>query len=579
MLGCWLLLYGKRRHSYQEHNSGADYPLRYRRAYPIAQETFVNIHPHRQANRVNGRRSRSATGSSLLTSTICLALLLGCGTSPGSSDEVNTADTSAPLPDAGADALPSIDASQDIFADAEADTEADTEADSGRDTTVPDAFNETLAMGCEGPEVAWSVEEQNWWLDVGYVGLTPEHGVLLRGQMIQESLPLRGAVDGELLGTRMHDEVIDLSADGTIEATRSPEGITIRDRSSGRALSTMASIDSSSGLKRFELSPSGERFGMLSCLFDTEGVELEIRSADGDSLHRWILPEVSEFGCIGWADHNAYAMDVHDDWAVVANPTSGSVWVYSLASGDARELVAHEDLQQEEWERHLSVVDIQIHPSGREFATAGRDGWVYRWDTETLAAIGEGHETSLVALNTQTFTTGFFASPVSYSPNGAAFAFVNDEGSVVVIDLRTDEVLATTPSTSVRQDDRPVTVNNTGVAFMGFSTDSRSLVIIENGATQLLTCGLEFSTTQAPTLQVDAPARGPAGTAFRVTITTSTATGYAGLSVVLDGEPSYWQAGSTEQDFFLTTPGEHEILFTLSDGQQSVEQRVTIVSE
>lgn len=440
-------------------------------------------------------------------------------------------------------------------------------------------------LSCESPERSWFVEQQNWWIDTAWLGVLGKGRLVGHTHLANNGHQLLRASDGAMAGGLQMGQPLDFSTDQTRVAMWQQEVLVVTDTSTETELFRQDVEGGPWRSHRVELSPDGSWLAYARCSEDGEQLDIDAIHLDGRARWTWAIETNDSFWCPGWASHNALEMDIAGDHVVAAEPGTGVVWVHSLTNGSARALEAHPTVPVDEsgqWWATEPILDIALSPDGSELATSGQTEVMRRWSTSDLELIDE-RPVGWTILNLMTYTTPFGSSPLAYSPDGSALAFVDPDNSVRVLDRQTGEVaLSVGAGSSEPPEHWGEREHSWGIASIGFDQHGSALVIVETGGTQLFGCPVEAETpSRAPQLTVSAPAEVRVGERWVFEVNVEAPDALVGISWAMDDWELSPFVATPDNGWSFGEPGEHTVRFVVDDGvhQVSDEIRVRVVEQ
>ena len=434
-------------------------------------------------------------------------------------------------------------------------------------------------LGCDEPHQQWFAEQNNWWIDTAWLGVVGDGRFVSHSHHANGGDQLLRASDGEPAGGLMIGRPLDFSADQERVAYWRDDAVVVAEVAGNATLREFPTPGGSWQAHRVELSPDGEWIAMARCSDDGEGLEIEAVSVSTDQNWSWNLSANESQFCPGWASHNALEIDIAGGFVAVAEPQSGVVWLHSLADGSARAIEAHPSEREadDQWWNGQPILDLALSPDGGELATSGWDDTVRRWRTSDLALIDE-RPAGWVVLNLMTYTTPFATSPLAYSHDGRALAYLTDEGRAGIIDTASGQTTLTIESASEEPPDHwGGPEQNWGIAFFAFDPTDDALVVVETGGTQFFGCEREIEAPMTePILRLTAPTEVRPGERWSFELEVESAGIWVGVSWALDEWALSPYFATTDPGWVFSEPGEHRVRFVADDGFHQVERELVV---
>lgn len=413
-------------------------------------------------------------------------------------------------------------------------------------------------------EPAWEAPTQSWLAAPGLFAFAPQGGLLVRSARYGERVAYRLRDGAALFWLTQNLEEGSLSEDWAVyadEAT-SDEGQT---HLALRALVTERALDQSAPLLPSSapaLSADG-RFAVVMACEDERA-----------TLWRWeaggALEAVSSFddpGCAQWHPRAQVALTPDGRAALAPHARSGALSRFDLTTGQRHVVEAHAPLSEEfAWPYTRAIIDISVHPSGREVATLGADGVVRRWSLPELSPLGEALPAGSVEVNLNSYLPSV-AAVVAWSPDGSVLAHTDPSGALALRDGETMAPLRVLPRPAP-QGERAEGLVGDGLLGVAFGPGMDQVALSGEAGVSLWRCaGAAPEPAGAPLeVRLQGPARVRVGEEARFVATHIGTDHLHGHAFFVDGAPMGPASTFREQVWTFDAPGTYEVEVQLEDG-------------
>ena len=280
-----------------------------------------------------------------------------------------------------------------------------------------------------GPQMQWWTGHEDFFVDPGFFGISPNGGLVVRSGMYGERSAYRVS-DGE----RLFQVRQNLRADSMDGAWRVYSEI---DHDQNGAFLAIKSLITQETLRRFNTGLANLQHAVLSdnaerlIAFGCEGEHSALAVHDtmsGESLA--VVSLESACGLWGFYPDPPLALSKDNQRLAVGVGITGELLIVDLATGQWSSAAAHPGEPMGLPYGGL-VIDVALHPDGELVATSGHDDKVRVWRASTLEQIAEFDSIAAV-INEMTYMPSLSAALVSWSPDGTLLAHTNPEGDAVL---------------------------------------------------------------------------------------------------------------------------------------------------
>lgn len=442
---------------------------------------------------------------------------------------------------------------------------------------VPDPGSDALHFETCGATQAWWKEHDDWFVDEGFLGISPNAGLIVRSSTNGGGSAFR-LRDGEPL-FHVHQQLASgaMASDWAVHGEIVWEGqetrLAIKQLVTGTVVQSVALGERR--IPRFVLNEDTSAALIAAC--DEEALTVQNWSLETGTLGSLIR---IEGGCDQFSWYPTLPLSVS------ADGTS------AVVGGRARGELIHVDIESEEWtsvEAHRALeenlgtpyggitLSAEIRPDGAQAATSGVDGVVRIWNLPEMELVRE-FTSRAVVLNLDSYqpTSG---SAVSWSPDGRLIAHLDADANVVVRKTSDWEILHTI--------ERPVPddpqsfggedfIENAPVQMV-FGEDMKSLVVSFDRGVALWRCDAEWAQGSGPLrVELDAPETARVGQPVALVATHFGEANLHGHTFLVNGEPLGLGTTARELRWTPQSPGNHEITVLVADGLSEGSASVTV---
>ena len=493
----------------------------------------------------------------------CLVLVVALGCSP----EYTSSGTGTPEPSTNNSDVPDAPDGPD-----RPDTPDGPNRPDGPDVPAPDGIHfETCGAG-----QAWWTEHDDWFVDEGFLGVSPNAGLLVRastngGNMafrLRDGQPLfqvyQQLQDGALTRDwKVHGEVVYEADEVRLAIKQLITGTVVQ--SVGLGAQT---------IPRAVLSADASTALIAGCR--DNALTIQAWTLSTGALGERI--SVSE-GCddFSWYPTLPVSMAADGETAVVGGRHAGELIFVDLQTAQWSAVEAHPGESDGVTPYGGKLLSAAIRPDGRQAASAGHDGVVRIWNLPSLELAAELPSRSVV-LNLDSYQP-VSASALGWSPDGRLLVHLDEDANVVIRKTSDFSILQTIarPVPEVPQNfGGEDSVENAPVQF-AWGEDMKSLAISFDRGVALWRCEAEWARGNGPlSVRLDGPAEGRVGEAITFTATHFGEANLHGHTFLVNGEPV--GLGSTSRDLLWTPerPGSYDIAVVVEDGLSDGTAAVTI---
>jgi hypothetical protein len=279
-------------------------------------------------------------------------------------------------------------------------------------------------------EQTWWRELDDWFVDEGFLGFSPNGGLLVRTTTHVQGRAVR-VLDGEQVFSvhqrlqsgavdpawRVHAEIVQEGRETRVALKQLVTGLVLQSAPVGSGAIPGAAL-------------SGDLSRALVSSCDGETLVVQAWSLETGNID--VVAEIEE-GCGGFDWYPTLPMSLSHDGrtALVASRVGGNLITIDVESGQWSSVTAHlfpEESQFSAWGGVL--LSAELSPDGTRAVTAGVGGRVRVWDLRDLSMVAE-FSSRAVMLNLDSYQPRA-GSAVSWSPDGRLLAHLDENGDVVV---------------------------------------------------------------------------------------------------------------------------------------------------
>ncbi len=417
-----------------------------------------------------------------------------------------------------------------------------------------------------GAEQAWWTEHDDWFVDEGFLGISPNGGLLVRTSTNGSNTAFR-LRDGEpLFAVEQRLQEGALAQDWRVHGEFVQDGqevrLAIKQLITGTVVQSVAMEQQN--IPRVVLSSDVSTALIAGCRQDVLTIQTWSLSS-GDLGERIELAD----GCddFSWYPTLPVSLAADGKTAVVGGRKAGDLIHVDLRTAEWTSVTAHpEDMEPGPFYGG-QLLSAAIRPDGTQAVTAGHDGKVRVWNLPELELVRE-FSSRMVVLNLDSYQPSA-GSAVSWSPDGRLLAHLDEEANVLV--------RKTSDWSVIYRIERPVPedpqnfggeefVENAPVQ-MAWGEDMKSLALSFDRGVALWRCEADWARGNGPlSVRLDGPDTARVGEPVTITATHFGEANLHGHTFLLNGEEL--GLGGTTRDLRWTPaqPGNHELTVVVEDG-------------
>jgi hypothetical protein len=427
-----------------------------------------------------------------------------------------------------------------------------------------------------GAEQAWWTETDDWFVDEGFLGVSPNGGLVVRTSTNGPNTAFR-LRDGEPLfwvNQRLQEGAMgrDWRVHGEFVYDGQDVRLAIKQLITGTVIQSVGV--GTQNIPRVVLNEDVSTALIAGCR--DNALTIQTWSLGTGELGELI---VLEDGCdtFSWYPTLPVSMAADGKTAVVGGRATGELIHVDLETAQWTSVTAHPE--QEEPFRYYGgqLLSAVVRPDGRQAVTAGTDKMVRVWNLPEMELVQE-FPTAVVALNLDSYQPSA-GSAVSWSPDGRLLGHLDEDANVVVrktsdwsVIYRIERPVPEDPQNFGGED----FVDNAPVQ-LGWGEDMKSLAISFDRGVSLWRCEADWARGNGPlSVRLDGPETARVGEAVTLVATHFGEANLHGHTFLVNGEEV--GIGTTARELLWTPqqPGSYEITVVVEDGLSDGEATLTI---